>query len=206
MIARAALLFFLVITGPASAAEFEAAGLTFSDELGGFRLLGVSGAGTADDPLVISEQITGDAPAILTIRQTVPLQRGDNLLTASGFFLIHVVKQVANASGRDWGAFDMELRQEPPTPSDYRDGLSFAQMLGSARPTGADRFARWRQLDEPADRITFFEGNVPKGGSASFRIVIADTTPGAIFYLLQEPRVVISRRAPSPSPELATLP
>ncbi len=52
----------------ASAETRAAGGLTFSDELGGFRLISVSGTGSILDPIVIVEEITGVGPTILVIR------------------------------------------------------------------------------------------------------------------------------------------
>ena len=42
---------------PAKAAEFAAGEFIFSDELGGFRILSVSGTGTPSDPIVLEEEI-----------------------------------------------------------------------------------------------------------------------------------------------------
>ena len=53
----------------ASAAEFAAGGYSFSDELGGFRLLSASGTGTPDDPIVVVEEIAEAAPVVLVIRR-----------------------------------------------------------------------------------------------------------------------------------------
>jgi hypothetical protein len=49
----------------APAAEWRTGGLTFSDELGGFRLLSASGVSTVENPIVIVEEIFGDGPATL---------------------------------------------------------------------------------------------------------------------------------------------
>ncbi|TIV73835.1 MAG: hypothetical protein E5V79_04225, partial [Mesorhizobium sp.] len=39
---------------------------SFSDELGGFRITGVSGIGTKEDPLVIKEELNTATPVTLT--------------------------------------------------------------------------------------------------------------------------------------------
>ena len=58
-----------VLPGAAAHGDtFTAGGLTFSDELGGFRLISVSGTGTSADPIVIVEEVTDVGPAILVIR------------------------------------------------------------------------------------------------------------------------------------------
>lgn len=196
----------LLAAGSAQAAEFEAAGLLFSDELGGFRLLSVTGEGSREDPIVIVEEITGDGPALLTItsqRPQDPTRSPSNFLD---FLNISVVKVVINGSGRDWGVFDIELREEPDTPSDYSDGLSFGQMYGSKRHIEADRFEGWRQLDEPRDHVTFFGGEVLQGEAARFSFLITDPTPAIRFYLLQEPSVLLSLKTPGDQPQSANRP
>jgi hypothetical protein len=75
-------------------------------------------------------------------------------------------------------------------------------MFGSTRRLEADRFEGWRQLDEPADRITFFGGSVEEGESARFRFLITDPTRKETFYLLQEPRIVVARAFPGPQRRL----
>lgn len=55
---------------PAHAEIFSTAGLYFSDELGGFRLISVSGSGSTSDPIVVVEEITELGPAVLVIRGT----------------------------------------------------------------------------------------------------------------------------------------
>ena len=117
-----------------------------------------------------------------------------------------MVKIVINGSGRDWGAFDIELREEPRTPSDYRDGLSFGQMYGTNRKVESDRFEGWRQLDEPIDRITFFSGEIRQKEAGRFGFLITDPTPAARFYLLQEPRLVLARSPLRDAPHLAIRP
>ena len=41
-----------------------------SDELGGFTITGVSGTGSKDDPIVITEQLNSASPVTLVIRAT----------------------------------------------------------------------------------------------------------------------------------------
>ena len=54
------------------AATFEAGGLLFSDERGGFRLVSASGQGTPNDPIILVEEFSSLRPAVLTIRPAVP--------------------------------------------------------------------------------------------------------------------------------------
>lgn len=187
----------LLLASPqARAASFTISGITFSDELGGFRLISVTGTGTTEDPIIVVEEITGDGPAILVIRTAQNFQDRRLSWSFPSFFSLSIVKVVFNRSGQRWSAFDLELREIVETPSDYSDGLSFGQMFGSTRRLEADRFEGWRQLDEPADRITFFGGSVEEGESARFRFLITDPTRKETFYLLQEPRIVVARALP----------
>ena len=190
---------FLCMPGPARAASFEAGGLVFSDELGGFRLLGVSGSGSRDDPIVVVEEITGEAPAILLIRSLNGNPPERHLWAMPQFFSVYCEKIVINGTGRHWQAFEMELREIRDTPSNYRDGLSFGQMLGERRPLNSDRFEGWRQVDEPLDRILFFGGQVMRGEQARFSFIITDPTPVEHFFLLQEPSQVLAA-APAGAP------
>lgn len=41
---------------------------SFSDELGGFHITGVSGSGSKDDPFVVTEELNSATPVTLTIR------------------------------------------------------------------------------------------------------------------------------------------
>src|SRR4051812_15705463 len=61
----------LTASAPASicaAAEFRAGGYSFSDELGGFRLLSATGKGTEEDPVIVVEELYAVAPVTLVIR------------------------------------------------------------------------------------------------------------------------------------------
>jgi len=187
----------------APAATWRAAGLAFSDELGRFRLISVSGTGTFPDPVVIVEEITTLGPIILIIRDQ-DYRPGDpkqNILPK--VLSLSFIKIVINRSGLPWSAFDMELREEIHTPSPYGDGLSFGQMEAYPRPLESDSFAVWQNLHEPLDRISFFSGTVQPDATAQFRFDITDPTARPEFYLLQEPRLLIA--APQAGrPQVAT--
>jgi len=176
----------------ASAATWRAAGLVFSDELGRFRLISVSGTGTFLDPVVIVEEITEFGPIILVIRDEDyrPGDRKQNILPK--VLSLSFIKIVINRSGVPWAAFDMELREEIDTPSPYGDGLSFGQMSAYPRPLESDSFEIWQNLHEPFDRITFFRGTVQPDATAQFRFDVTDPTARPEFYLLQEPRLMIA--------------
>src|SRR5215470_3461309 len=55
-------------SGGAAAAALSASGITFSDELGGFKVVSASGSGTLADPFVVVEEITGPQEPVLVIR------------------------------------------------------------------------------------------------------------------------------------------
>ena len=135
--------------GGARAKVWAAGGLTFSDELGGFRLISVSGRGSIEDPVVIVEELTGIAPAVLVIRGLQDQAPEGGAIAGRPILYLAVIKIVINRSRRVWGGFDLELQQELGTPSPYGDGLSFDQMGGFGARLGSDRFAANRQIFEP---------------------------------------------------------
>lgn len=171
---------------PAIAAEFAAGVYSFSDELGGFRLLSVSGRGTPADPIVVTEEILDAAPVTLTIRRR-PGARGAVQLT--------LIKVVVNRSGRVWGGFEVALQEVPKRPSNYADGLSFNQYGARSPDVASDAFADNNRIFEPDDRIRFERGHVDPGATAQFRVTITDPTPVPEFYLVQDPQL-LSAAAP----------
>jgi hypothetical protein len=181
--------------GPASAwaKVWAAGGLTFSDELGGFRLISVSGRGSIEDPIVIVEELTGIDPAVLVIRGLQDPAREGDVIAGRPILYLAMIKIVLNRSRRVWGGFDLELQQELGTPSPYGDGLSFDQTGGFGARLHSDRFATNRQIFEPYDRVRFELGSVDPGAQARFRFFITDPTPVSEFYLLQEPRLLMAR-------------
>lgn len=173
-----------------------AGGLTFSDELGGFRLISVSGTGSILDPIVIVEEITGIGPAILVIRGRQQESAEGQMMTNPAFISVAMIKIVVNRSERVWAGFDLELREELPIPSSYPDGLSFDQLRSFNKPMSSDSFAVVEQVNEPYDRVNFYGGNVDPGESAQFNFYITDPTAAPKFYLLQEPHYLISWHMP----------
>lgn len=187
---RAACLALLVAwsAGAPRAETLEAGGYAFSDELGGFRLLSASGAGTRGDPIVLVEEIDDIVPAVLVIRRLpVPARRPSGTLGA-----LSLVKVVANRSGQIWVGFDLELQEEKDEPSVYGDGLSFDQIGRRPDDLSSDRFARHRSRFEPYDRIGFEDGHVDPGDTVRFSLTITDPTPKTEFYLVQDPRFLYS--------------
>jgi hypothetical protein len=172
------------LASPAAADPVTLDGVTFSDEQGGVVIRGGHGAGTARDPFVLVEDITGDGPAVLTVRgldaRAVGSPGGQ---AVAGFAL---VKVVTNRTSSPWSVFELELREAMERPSSYEDGLSFAQAGGSdLRAFRADRFARVRRQDEPVDAVEFDDGLVRPGETVTVSLLLTDYTPRAEFFLLQ---------------------
>ena len=177
----------------AAATSFTVAGLEFSDELGGFRLISVSGTGTAADPIVIVEEITDVGPAILVIRGRQMARSADGKDYPTSFINLAVIKVAINATERVWTGYDLELQEILKTPSPYQDGLSFDQLRSfSDEPFQADAFANTRRLEEPYDRVRFHQGSVDPGSAVRFNLFITDPTPAPVFYLLQEPQLLVA--------------
>ena len=178
---------------PAPAEEFTAGGLWFSDELGGFRLISVTGSGSASDPIVVVEEITQVGPAVLTVSGHQMIATGDAPARKASFVNLAVIKVVINGTHRVWTGFDLELQEELRKPSPYEDGLSFDQLGSfSDEPFASDSFSLTRRMPEPYDRVRFYDGSVDPGAAVRFNLFITDPTPASIFYLVQEPHLIIA--------------
>lgn len=171
---------------PSSAVELFAGGFSFSDELGGFRLISVSGTGSASDPIVLVEEITEVAPITLVIR------RHNSERALSNHAHLTLVKAVVNSSNRVWGAFEVELQEVLSQPSVYSDGLSFKQFAAKSADVASDSFAENNRRFEPYDRILFQNGFVDPEATARFKVTITDPTPVQEFYLVQDPKLLSS--------------
>jgi hypothetical protein len=193
----------LLVAGSLQAGTFTTGGLSFSDELGGARLLGASGSGTASDPIVLIEEITGSGPAILIVRNDRPGHL--HVSPAIGFLTLSIVNVIANRGPWRWAGFDLELRTTPDQPSVYTDGLSFDQPQTFHRMAKADRFEQTRQEDEPFDRIRFDGGNVDPRDDLRLNFDILDANGRAVFYLVQRPIVLLARNDPPLGPRMAAL-
>jgi hypothetical protein len=201
------LIFTSLVAGATTAATFTTAGLTFSDELGGFRLVSVSGSGTILDPVVIIEEIGGTGAAVLVIRGSQERRRNesdDTILPRSSINLA-IIKIVINTSARPWAGFDLELRETLRKPSPYGDGLSFDQLESFQSPILSNRFSSGLRVDEPYDRVSFREGSIDAGGTGRFNFFITDPTPVSEFFLVQEPLLLIAREGAT-NRQLATRP
>ena len=198
------LAWFSLGAGPGAAGTWTVAGLSFSDELGGVRLLAVSGRGTRADPLVLVEEITGLGPAVLIV--TNHRNGGELLSPAGGFLALSVVKIVINRGPWRWSGFDLELRALPERASVYTDGLSFDQPQTFRRTATADRFAQTAQEDEPFDLIRFDGGSVDPSDRLRLDFDIIDANGRPRFYLVQRPVVLMAWPDLLPLPQLAASP
>ena len=178
-------------SGRLHAETWTTGGLSFSDELGGARLLAASGKGTVSDPVVLVEEITGAGPAVLMVRNGRPGH--SNVSPAVGFLSLSIVNVIANRGPWRWAGFDLELRTTPDQPSVYTDGLSFDQPQTFHRTAKADRFQQTWQEDEPFDRIRFDGGNVDPRDDLRLDFDILDANGRGVFYLVQRPIILIAR-------------
>src|SRR5262245_24184570 len=67
----------LILLAPGCrATEIRAGDYSFSDELGGFRLLSAKGTGTASDPVVVEEELEDVAAVTLVVRRIQSVAAG----------------------------------------------------------------------------------------------------------------------------------
>ena len=158
-------------------------GLTFSDELGGFDIVGASGSGSLEDPFVVVEEITADGPAILTIRGMS--HRFGNRIRSHHEIGFALTKILRNRTKRPWSFFNLELREFLDHASPFGDGLSFGQASEAGRPFRSDRFTDTLDTTEPFDGVQFLGAEVGADETVVVNVVITDTTPRWEFYLLQ---------------------
>jgi hypothetical protein len=175
----------LSATAAARAVELSAGNYSFSDELGGFKLISVSGTGLEGDPIVLVEELYASSSATLTIRRLRPSKAYNERLDT-----LDLVKVVINRTNRTWTEFEMELQEILHEPSVYSDGLSFNQFGAAAPRVHSDPFAEVDRVFEPRDRIRFHSGRVTPESTAQFTFTITDPTPTTPFYLVQEPTIV----------------
>ncbi|MEM8948711.1 MAG: hypothetical protein AAGA21_05885 [Pseudomonadota bacterium] len=187
---------FLLFGSPGDlfAGSFETGGLTFSDELGGFRLISATGSGSPSDPIILVEEIFGMEPAVLTIRRSVV----DGAKLPSGRVLLRsLVKVVINRSAWRWSGFDLELRSDARQASRYSDGLSFDQIRLMRERMHSDLFAKARIEDEPFDRLRFDQGRVKPEQQVTLAFNLADINARPVFYLAQQPIVLLATVSPN---------
>ncbi|MEO1093174.1 MAG: hypothetical protein AAFX81_21355, partial [Pseudomonadota bacterium] len=153
-------------------------------EHGNLRLVEGWGSGTRGDPYVVVEEIYGDGPAILTIRDPASRQGQAGRLGSAGLGFV-LRKIVTNRTNRAWNVFEMELREWLELHSGYFDGLSFGQAKQRSDATGSDRYTDVEVFDEPTDRIAFVGATVAPGETVTLQITVTDHSPKSEFYLLQ---------------------
>ncbi|MEM7121719.1 MAG: hypothetical protein AAF563_10610 [Pseudomonadota bacterium] len=175
----------LAAASPGAAESITVKGLTFTDELGGFRLLAAWGSGSLEDPITVVEEVTSTKGAVLMIRGVGP-SIGNAIPTnhPAGFALRKIV---TNATNQTWTFFDIELQKLLGTPSDIYDGLSFGQDAQAGRPFTSNRFAQSVSQDEPRDHVTFFDGVVEPGETVSMDFIVTATGYVPELMLLQKP-------------------
>jgi hypothetical protein len=182
----AALLILSLMTisaGPADDGRWYAGDYSFSDELGGFSILSVTGRGTRDDPIEINEQLDSANPVTLVIRTA-------NHALREGALHLRIVTM--NNSGLAWIEFEFELQEIRGTPSDFYDGLSFDQISPNPELISSNRFGSFKSNFESFDRLRFSNGHVDPRDRPVFGFLITDVTPVGQFYLVQDPRVPFS--------------
>ena len=170
---------------------FVAGAYGFSDALGGFRILSVSGTGTRDDPIIVTEELNSATPVTLTIRTVQSIR----LMGQSGYFAsgtLHMRIRAINGGGQGWVEFGFELQEIKDRPSSFGDGLSFDQRQEDRELISSDTFKRFSRDFEPSDMLLFREGKVDVGDTAGFSFVVTDFTPRWEFYLVQDPRIPAS--------------
>lgn len=176
-------------TGSISGPKIAYAGAySFSDELGGFRIVSAAGSGTRDDPITITQELISASPVTMVIRAVAPIRPFDHSgLFASGF--IHMQVVVLNNSGLPWVEFEFELQERLMQPSVFGDGLSFDQRKADSPNIYSDSFRSYDRDFEPYDRLLYQDGKVDHLATASFGFFVTDFTPRWTFYLLENPRI-----------------
>jgi hypothetical protein len=171
-----------------SGKRWESGAYSFSDELGGFRITGVSGNGTKDDPLVIQEEMNSATPVTMIIRTIRPIRPFDQTgYYASGFMNMRI--EVLNNSKLPWVEFEFELQEHLHQASVFGDGLSFDQRRTESESISSQNFREYSRDFEPYDRLLFRSGKVDFLETATFRFMITDFTPRWEFFLAQDPRI-----------------
>jgi hypothetical protein len=187
----------LILLAPGcQATEIRAGDYSFSDELGGFRLLSAKGTGTASDPVVVEEELQDVAAVTLVVRRIQSVAAGPR---RELYAPLSLVKAVTNKSVRVWAGFEIELQEILKRPSVYSDGLSFSQYAAQQADVSSDSFAENEREFEPYDRIRFTSGHVDPGATARFKVTITDPTPVSPFYIVQEPKLLSAGLDSGPS-------
>lgn len=177
------------------AAPISHQGLVFSDELGGFDLVSVSGTGTLEDPITVVERVTGDRAIMLTIRNFG--RDFGNRIGSQHVAAFAMRKIVINQTDRVWRNYQMELREVTTRHSPYGDGLSFGQNSYIGTHYTKSNFTNVQRFDEPEDTLGFSGAEIAPGGQAEFNFIISDMSPVSVFYLVQIPLQPLSQIDPA---------
>jgi len=165
---------------------------SFSDELGGFTITGVSGTGTLRNPYYI-RQIFNTADSGTMVIRTHQMDNvaslPNNNITHSA---IHVQIETVNNSNLSWIGFGFELQEVLGTVSNYGDGLSFDQLARKKADISSDTFTRFEEQFEPGDRLVYVGGVVDNQKKVTTKFIITDFTPVEEFYLYQDPQIPAS--------------
>jgi hypothetical protein len=171
--------------------RWHAGPYSYSDEMGGFAIVGIAGVGTPGDPVVLTQEFFSASPVTLVIRAESPIRaqhlEGD---FANGIIYIRIV--ALNNSGLPWLEFEFELQERAGEPSTFGDGLSFDQRRMDSATISSDRFLEFSRDYEPFDRLLYRNGTVDPGETASFDFLITDFTPRWEFFLVQDPTIPFS--------------
>jgi hypothetical protein len=157
---------------------------SFSDELGGFTIDGVSGKGTHADPIILRETFASSSPVTLVIRANF---YATGRFYSDGILYLRILTR--NGSGQGWVEFEFELQELLHQASVFGDGLSFDQRNSERGFISSDSFAKYSRDFEPFDKLLFTNGKVDPGHTSGFSFLITDFTPRGQFYLLQDPRI-----------------
>lgn len=171
---------------------WRAGRFSFSDELGGFTITGVSGSGTLRDPYYIRQTFhTADAGTMVirTHQMDNVASLPNNNITHSA---IHVQIETTNQTALPWIGFGFELQEVLGTVSDYGDGLSFDQLGRKAADVSSDTFTNFEEQFEPGDRLVYIGGVVDDQMKVTTKFIITDFTPVEEFYLYQDPQIPAS--------------
>ena len=166
----------------------EAGAYSFSDELGGFHLTSARGAGTRDDPVVITQELNSSSPVTLVIRAIRPIRPFSNSEKVVNGFL-YLRSEILNNSGQAWIEFEFELQEVLQKPSVFGDGLSFDQRQSNTPSIKSDSFAEFSRDFEPYDRLLFQNGRLDPLKTGSFSFLVTDFTPRPKFFLVLDPRI-----------------
>ena len=132
--------------------QWPAGPYSFSDELGGFLIRGVTGTGTRDDPIVVHEELESATPVTLTIRAIRPIRPFDSSGEyVSGILYMRVL--ALNDSGQPWVEFEFELQEILGRPSTFGDGLSFDQRSKIPEHIASPDFATFSREFAPYARL-----------------------------------------------------